>query len=622
MLRSSMRSGKFLPIAVILFASVSLSQVITSPVFAKAPEIPSAPPSISAPLQPAEVSAPTQLKVQRGDRSQRPFWKDRPQLMERIRDEREVIVSVRREDIANDRIRFTMQGVGHVARPKDFSFLVSQDYPRLKEVSENFRTVNYEPSTHQLYLVTEALGYQARMVLRIFPVSQDWRSELQWEVVWGHFKGMTGWIGFERVEEKVSEVSISAKYEADELPLPKALMGFALEVVTQKVAERMRSFIEAQPIEPNVVLAARLAARSNQNVKVDVATLPGINSIELPPGFSISVFAHDTAGASQMAFSEGGSLFVASPSTGKIFEIEKAAEAINKNQRAPAAKPIASDLLKPSGVAVGGETLFISEPTRVLKLNLKTKTSRPIVFAQLPTRKELVASPLAIDKSGALFVGLGAGCKDCDSREPFFASIARISSDGKKREVFTRGVRAPGGLIWNEKTKSLYFTDVAPDLRGLVLKDELNVARRARQNFGFPGCHARVRLLPESERGKACANRRDLVSPLVELGIQAGAQGVAYYDGASFPEEFRDQIYVVESGGWSGENASGFRIARVKLRNSAAVGAETFAKGWVSGTKSWGRPSHLLMAPDGSLLVSDEMNGVIYRIRFEPPAEK
>lgn len=178
-----------------------------------------------------------------------PFWKRKPELQKKIREDRAIFVSVRREDLERDPglMRFTMLGAGLVARPKDFCFRLGQQYHRLTQISDHFRTVNHDPRTNQLFLITEALGYQARMILKLNPVSGDRRSEIQWKVIWGAFKGMTGVIGFEKEGEGKTEVSIIAKYEAKELPIPKVLMGFALEVVTQKVAEKMRTYIASQP---------------------------------------------------------------------------------------------------------------------------------------------------------------------------------------------------------------------------------------------------------------------------------------------------------------------------------------------------------------------------------------
>lgn len=181
-----------------------------------------------------------------------PFWKQKESVIRKMRDERAIVVSVNQETISKNpkKVRFTMQGAGWVRRPKETCFRLAQEYPRLKEVSDHFREVNYSRAKNELFVITEALGYQARMLMKVQPVSEDWRSEIQWEVIWGHFKGMKGVIGFEDASRGQAEVSLTSVYEAEELPLPKILMGFALEVITQKVAEKMRTFLEENSPQP------------------------------------------------------------------------------------------------------------------------------------------------------------------------------------------------------------------------------------------------------------------------------------------------------------------------------------------------------------------------------------
>lgn len=175
-----------------------------------------------------------------------PYWKKRPDLQKKMSDERAIFVSVNQTELPKGKVALSMSGVGHVARSKETCFKIAQDYPRLKEVSDHFKVVSYEPSTQRLFLITEALGYQSRMLLKLTPVSTDLRSEVHFEVIWGHFLGMKGVFAFEKINARSTEISLTANYEADELPIPKVLMGFALEVITQKVAEKMRTFIEKQ----------------------------------------------------------------------------------------------------------------------------------------------------------------------------------------------------------------------------------------------------------------------------------------------------------------------------------------------------------------------------------------
>jgi hypothetical protein len=193
---------------------------------------------------------PAQLSVSRERReSDAPFWKRKPEWRRRLMEERAVVVSVSQDKVVGaggDEIKFTIRGAGLVSAPKGFSFRTAQQYAKLKSVSTHFRTVEFHEPSRKLHLVLQALGYQARMVLKLRTVSEDWRDEIQWDVIWGDFRGMKGVIAFEPAGAGRTETSIESVYQAQKRPLPKILMGLALEAVAQKVAGEMRAFIETE----------------------------------------------------------------------------------------------------------------------------------------------------------------------------------------------------------------------------------------------------------------------------------------------------------------------------------------------------------------------------------------
>lgn len=229
-----MRNGSFALILTVVTAS--------SAGFAKS-SAPTPPPAL-APNPSPQLSIRKETPA-----TELPFWKTKPDVRKRLHENRDVVVAVRNEDVkaadGKKLVRFTIRGVGLVKRNKDVAFRLAQQYPRLKEVSSHFKTVNYHAERSEVFLICEALGWQARQILKVTPVSEDWRSEIQWEVIWGHFLGMKGIIGFEKVDEQRTEVSIQTNYEAETLPLPRVLMGFAFEVIAQKVAEKMRTHLES-----------------------------------------------------------------------------------------------------------------------------------------------------------------------------------------------------------------------------------------------------------------------------------------------------------------------------------------------------------------------------------------
>jgi glucose/arabinose dehydrogenase len=541
--------------------------------------------------------------------SEQPFWRRRPALMQKIREDREIVVAVRKEDIPNDQIRFTMAGAGMVAKPKNFCFGISQQYSRLKEISDHFKTVSYESSTNQLFLVTEALGYQARMLLKILPVTEDWRSELQWEVVWGHFKGMTGLIGFEKLDDSHTEMSFNARYEASELPLPRILMGFALEVITKKVAEKMRAFIESQPA-------------SALETKNDPKALPGLDSIKLPQGFTISLFSQDLPGARQMAFSPTGTLFVGTQA-GKIFAIENAADSAAKGERAKPAKIISGRDLgfqTSNGVAFANGSLYVGDVSRILRFddiekNLTHPLKPSVIRDDYPKDTWHGWRYIAVGPDGWLYVPVGMPCNVCRKDDKIYGTITRLSLDGKKREIFSTGVRNSVGFDWDPKTKQLWFTDNGRDLLGDdIPSDELNHARKLGMNFGFPFCHQGDLKDPEFGIDVDCTK---FTPPEVKLGAHVASLGMKFYSGKQFPSKYQRQVFIAEHGSWNRSKKVGYRIVNVPINSEGHAGpSEVFADGWMQNELSWGRPVDVVVAPDGSLLVSDDENGAIYRIAY------
>lgn len=546
---------------------------------------------------------------------EKPFWRRNPELERRMRDERAILVSVKHEKIPDDQIRFTMTGAGLVNRPKDFCFEISQQFERLKEVSDHFKTVSFDPATQQLFIITEALGYQARMVLKILPVSEDWRSELQWQVVWGHFKGMTGLIGFEKTSDEKTEISLNARYEAKELPLPKVLMGFALEVITQKVAERMRSFIESQPAH------AIEKAKSNS---FDDKRFEWLSAVKLPEGFSISVFAADVPGARQMTLSPSGTLFVGTR-IGRVYAIEDAALSVRNGERAKPARTIASGLNEPNGVAFKDGSLYVAEISRILRFdqiekNLNKRIEPAVVRDDYPRDTHHGWKYIAIGPDGWLYVPVGAPCNICKRDDRIYASITRMTLDGKKREIFAEGIRNTVGFDWHPKTRELWFTDNGRDWMGDDLPgDELNVAPKKGLHFGYPYCHQGTIRDPEFGKNADCSANGPYRHPVQVLGPHVAALGMKFYTGNQFPESYRGRIFIAEHGSWNRSKKSGYRITTVRLDDKGrSTGFEVFADGFMRNEKTFGRPVDVLVTPDGSLLVSDDHLGAIYRISYKP----
>src|SRR6266581_5697126 len=214
---------------------------------------------------------------------------------------------------------------------------------------------------------------------------------------------------------------------------------------------------------------------------------------------------------------------------------------------------------------------------------------------------------------GRLYVPVGAPCNICEPDPARYALISRIRPDGSDYEVFARGVRNSVGFDWDPRTKELWFTDNGRDWLGEDLpSDELNHAPRGGMHFGYPYCHQGDTA--DLEFGKrACS---EFSPPAVKLGPHVAALGMRFYTGNQFPPEYRNNLFIAEHGSWNRSKRIGYRIERVVVEGGRVAKHQVFAEGWLQGDSVLGRPVDLEVMPDGSLLVSDDHAGAIYRIAY------
>jgi len=339
-----------------------------------------------------------------------------------------------------------------------------------------------------------------------------------------------------------------------------------------------------------------------------------LESITLPPGFAIELVAR-VENAREMALGAKGTLFVGSMQAGKVY-------AVRLHPGAPAeVLTIATGLSLPVGVAVRGDALYVSAVDRVLRFddieNRLTSPSKPIVVTdRLPKDRHHGWKFIAFGPDGKLYVPVGAPCNICEPDANRYANIMRMNLDGSDLETFARGIRNTVGFDWDPRTHELWFTDNGRDWLGDDSPpDELNHAPKAGMHFGFPYCHGATISDPEFGRRRPCA---DFTPPAQNLGPHVAALGMRFYTGTQFPDAYRNQILIAEHGSWNRSKKIGYRVSLVRVENGKGVAYEPFATGWLQGETPWGRPADVLVMPDGSLLVSDDYAGAIYRITYRP----
>jgi glucose/arabinose dehydrogenase len=337
-----------------------------------------------------------------------------------------------------------------------------------------------------------------------------------------------------------------------------------------------------------------------------------LETIKLPPGFAIELFAR-VDNARGMALGTQGTVFVGSTQAGKVYAVRV------KPGAAPDIVTIASGLSMPVGVAFRDGALYVSSIDRVLRYdNIEQKLTSPpapvVVSDKFPKDTHHGWKFIAFGPDGKLYVPVGAPCNICEPDPNRYANIMRMNADGSALEVYARGVRNSVGFDWDPRTRELWFTDNGRDWLGDDSPpDELNHAPAAGMHFGYPYCHGGTIADPEYGRRHACS---EFTAPAQNLGAHVAALGMRFYTGSQFPPEYRNRIFIAEHGSWNRSEKTGYRVAMVRIENGKAVAYESFASGWLQGGKVWGRPADVVVMPDGSLLVSDDYAGAIYKISY------
>ena len=339
-----------------------------------------------------------------------------------------------------------------------------------------------------------------------------------------------------------------------------------------------------------------------------------LDKIKLPPGFTINVYA-EVPNARSITLSPSGVLYVGNRAEDKVYAVTDD----NKDGKADKVYTIASGLNTPNGVAFKNGHLYIATISSILKLeNIEASLAAPpqpkVVYDKFPTDEHHGWKFISFGPDGKLYVPVGAPCNICKSENPVYASITRMNDDGTGFEIFANGIRNSVGFAWHPVTKQIWFTENGRDMMGNdVPSDELNTAAVAGMHFGYPYCHEGNIPDPEFGKGKNCS---DYTAPVQKLGAHVAALGMRFYTGNMFGADYLNRVFIAEHGSWNRTEPVGYKLTSVSLDETGkSVANNTFAEGWLQPDgKVLGRPVDVEMMQDGSMLVSDDYSGVIYRV--------
>ncbi len=373
--------------------------------------------------------------------------------------------------------------------------------------------------------------------------------------------------------------------------------------------------------KPAAMAESKLAPNPGKMTETAAAEVP-LGKIKLPKGFAVEVWADKLVGARAMTMNEDQSrMWIGTRGLGRVYEVSN--EGGKRTH-----KVVAEKLTQPTSVYANG-ALYVFAIDKVLRYDNATRgaTGQPVDMTaafKLPPEQHHNWKYVRMGADKKLYVPFGAPCNICELPTNEYAQIRRYNPDGSGMEVIATGVRNTQGFDWHPKSGELWFTDHGRDWLGdKGPEDELNRLAKPGQNFGFPYCHANKITDPDVAKGKkdAC---KDVTMPVTTMGPHAAAMGVHFYTGDMFPKEYQGLAFIARKGSWNRTTKFGYDVVTVKA-GADGKGAKTtpFMTGFMDPKENsfWGRPAYLAQLKDGSLLVSDEQQGVIYRVSYSAPAK-
>lgn len=356
------------------------------------------------------------------------------------------------------------------------------------------------------------------------------------------------------------------------------------------------------------------------------ATSDRIGQLKVPEGFSVQPFAQGLGNSRIIAVSDQGFVYISRREEGDVLLL-KDEDGDGKADKAP--MQVVSRA-QAHGLAIKDDKLYLVTVKEVFVADIKqdgTLGPLEMIIGDLPDSGQHPNRVMAFGPDGMLYISVGSTCNACNESNAENATVLRATPDGKSRTIFASGLRNTIGFDWNRQTGELWGLDHGIDLLGdEVQPEELNKLEQGKQ-YGWPHVYGKGDIYPQSTPvgGLTKEQWRDQSVPMV-LGYTAHAapMQMKFYSGTSFPAEYAGDAFATMRGSWNRNPASGYEIVRIHFENGQPKSIEPFLTGFLTdgGKTHFARPVGLAVAKDGSLLMADDTNGVIYRVAYTGTAQK
>ncbi len=384
-----------------------------------------------------------------------------------------------------------------------------------------------------------------------------------------------------------------------------------------------------------VILATILPASSQQSTQPQTERVEGylskpgrvkfneslLKQLKMPAGFQINVFAKDLGNARNLVVAPDGTVYLTRREEGDILALRDT----NKDGRADLKQTVASGHEYVNGITINQNRLYFATDQELYVANLGqngTLTKPQQLINDLPDGGQHPNRTIAFGPDGMLYISVGSSCNACDESNKEHATMLRAQPDGSKRTIFAQGLRNTIPFGWHPQTKEFWGMDHGSDWRGNTIPpEELNQLRQG-QHYGWPFCWGDRRpdvYLSADPKG---ATKQEFCqktqAPALTYTAHSAPLAMVFYTASQFPAQYRNDAFVTMRGSWNRNPPVGYKVVRVRYQNGKPVAFEDFITGFLNQKQrtQFGRPVGIAIAPDGSLLFTDDTNGVIYRVAY------
>lgn len=336
--------------------------------------------------------------------------------------------------------------------------------------------------------------------------------------------------------------------------------------------------------------------------------------LSLPDSISVSYFAKNLSAPRVLAWDPKGTLLASIPSQSKVVALPDA----NRDGVADATATVVDGLTLPHGIAFHSGLLYIAETDQVASYTYDPQTMKAAnkkKLFDLPAGGNHFSRTIGFGPDGKLYVSIGSSCNVCVEKDPRRAKVYVANPDGSDFREYASGLRNSVFFVWHQQTKEMWATDMARDLLGdNTPPEEVNIVKSG-GFYGWPYCYNnRIHDRSFDKSDEARKKCEGSVAPHITFQAHSAPLGLAFIPD-SWPSEYRGDLLVSYHGSWNRSQPTGYKVARFNLdADRTSTGESDFIAGFLQGDGALGRPVDLLFDATGTLFVSDDKSGAIYRV--------